>query len=102
MHIYKTTNLINGKIYIGQEKGNNINYLGSGKILKLSVKKYGSENFTFEILETLNNSSIKDLLKKETETIIEYNTLCPNGYNLKLENGFRHLTKELSVSISKG
>ena len=38
MHIYKTTNLINGKIYIGQEKGNNINYLGSGKILKLSVK----------------------------------------------------------------
>lgn len=39
--IYITTNLINGKKYIGQKKGYNDTYLGSGKILKLAIKKYG-------------------------------------------------------------
>lgn len=33
MHIYKTTNLINGKIYIGQEKHNKSSYKGSGVLL---------------------------------------------------------------------
>lgn len=36
--IYITTNLINGKKYIGQKKGYNDTYLGSGKILKLAIK----------------------------------------------------------------
>ena len=43
MQIYKTTNLVNGKVYVGQEKWNNPNYLGSGKILRLAIKKYGIE-----------------------------------------------------------
>ena len=51
MVIYKTTNLINGKIYVGQDTKNNPNYLGSGKILKFALKKYGIENFKKEILE---------------------------------------------------
>ena len=51
MFIYKTTNLINGKIYIGKYKGNRKNYLGSGVILKKAIKKYGIENFTREIIE---------------------------------------------------
>jgi group I intron endonuclease len=51
MIIYKTTNLINGKIYIGQDSKNNPKYLGSGKIIKLAIKKYGKENFKKEILE---------------------------------------------------
>ena len=41
MVIYKTTNLINGKIYIGKNKGNNNWYLGSGKLLIYAIKKYG-------------------------------------------------------------
>jgi hypothetical protein len=54
MIIYKTTNIVNGKIYIGQDKYDNPNYLGSGKILQLSFQKYGIENFRKEILENVN------------------------------------------------
>jgi hypothetical protein len=38
MIIYKTTNLLNGKIYIGQDRNNNKNYLGSGKLLKKAIR----------------------------------------------------------------
>lgn len=51
MIIYKTTNLINNKIYVGQDKNNCPIYLGSGKVLKQAIKKYGIENFKKEILE---------------------------------------------------
>ena len=53
-YIYKTTNLVENKIYVGQKKSNKFlgnKYLGSGKILKLAVKKYGEENFKVELLE---------------------------------------------------
>ena len=43
MIIYKTKNLVNNKIYIGQDKNNNPKYLGSGLILNRSIKKYGKE-----------------------------------------------------------
>jgi hypothetical protein len=39
--IYKTINLLNEKIYIGQDSKNNIKYLGSGKKLIRAIKKYG-------------------------------------------------------------
>lgn len=41
MQIYKTTNLINSKIYIGQDSKNNLSYLGSGKLIKQAINKYG-------------------------------------------------------------
>jgi len=45
--VYKTTNLINGKIYVGLHVTDNLedDYLGSGSQLKLAVKKYGKEKF---------------------------------------------------------
>lgn len=53
-YIYKTTNLINNKIYIGQKKSNeflNEKYLGSGKILRQAIDKEGKQNFKVELLE---------------------------------------------------
>ena len=52
MYIYKITNLVNGKIYVGKhtcEKIENL-YFGSGVAIKKAIKKYGKESFTKEVL----------------------------------------------------
>jgi group I intron endonuclease len=52
MYIYKTTNLINTKVYIGKsEKDFTIEYLGSGTLLSKAIEKYGRENFKVEVIE---------------------------------------------------
>ena len=63
--LYETTNLINNHKYIGVHETNNINdrYLGSGKLIKLAIKKYGRENFVREILKFFDNK--KDAYKFE-------------------------------------
>ena len=83
-YVYITTNNINGKQYVGVHKTRNLNdgYLGSGKILKRAVKKYGKENFTIEILEFYD--TFEEALKNEIILIKEYNTIRPNGYNIAL------------------
>ena len=52
-YIYKTTNLINNKIYIGkrQKQKFDAGYIGSGKKLKSAIKHYGKNNFKCEIIE---------------------------------------------------
>ena len=70
-YIYKTTNIINGKYYIGMHSTDNLKdgYVGIGKRLWYSIKKYGKENFKCEILEILpNRNSLKE---KEKEIINE-------------------------------
>lgn len=63
--LYKTTNLVNDKTYIGIHKTNNLDdgYLGSGFSLIKAVNKYGKENFKREILEFCN--SYDELLELE-------------------------------------
>lgn len=50
MIIYITTNLINGKKYIGKDERNSPTYLGSGKLLRSAISFYGKKNFIKEIL----------------------------------------------------
>lgn len=71
-YIYETTNLINGKKYIGQHKSNKFDtwYLGSGIVLKKAIKKYGKENFQTIIIEKIYTN--KDDLNKREVYWIEY------------------------------
>lgn len=81
--IYKTTNIITNEYYVGMHSTFNINddYMGSGYRLKRSIKKYGTENFRFEIIEWLNDR--ESLIKKEKEIVNEELLKDPLCLNLK-------------------
>jgi group I intron endonuclease len=83
--VYLTTNLENGKQYVGSHNGEETDdYLGSGRIFLKAINKYGAESFKREILEECipeNN------LILEEKYIKEYKTLIPNGYNVSPTGG---------------
>jgi len=80
--IYKTTNKINGKFYIGKHQTDNPNdgYYGSGKKLEAAIKKYGRENFIKEVLFIYDNEH--DMNNKEKEIITEDFVKDKNTYNV--------------------
>jgi hypothetical protein len=80
--IYKITNLLNSKIYIGKHKTADLNdeYFGSGKLIKLAIDKYGIENFSKEILHVF--SCEKEMNDKEKELVTEEMCARPDTYNL--------------------
>jgi group I intron endonuclease len=80
-YIYKTTNLINGRIYIGQKKAKIFcpTYYGSGTILNDALKKYGKENFKIEVLCWAKSKAELDSF--EIEQISKY-SLNENLYNI--------------------
>jgi len=70
--IYKTTCLINKKYYIGMHSTDNLEdgYMGSGKALIFSIKRYGKENHRVEILEIVEN---RELLGEREKAIVTLN-----------------------------
>lgn len=80
--IYKTTCLVNGKIYIGRHDGSeNDGYIGSGVKFTCAVKKYGKENFKREILRYCNSEH--ELSIWEYVFIKKFRAQDPNiGYNI--------------------
>lgn len=96
--LYKTINLINGKIYIGVHSTKNLNdgYLGSGKYLNIALNKYGKENFKLEILEYFNSK--KEMYLKETEIVNEEFVKREDTYNIKLGGygGFDYIRNHIN------
>ena len=90
---YKTTNLINGRYYLGMHSTNRIDdgYLGSGKRLYYELNKYGRDNFKFEILEQFD--SREELVQAEINLITEHDLKNPNCLNLK-QGGSGGFSKE--------
>ncbi len=104
-YIYKTTNLYNGKIYIGQHKADKFdeNYYGSGVRFLNVFNKYGADNFKCEMLEECQNE--QELNAREqfwiaklnaTDRAIGYN-LMSGGYKVR---GVQH-SNETKEKISK-
>lgn len=107
--IYKITNLINGKYYIGKHQTTILDdgYMGSGKILKRAITKYGIENFCKEILYVFDSE--EEMNSKEKELII----ISESTYNLHEggHGGFgyinsnnlavKHFTKDNAKEYSK-
>jgi group I intron endonuclease len=99
--IYKITNLVNGKFYIGKHKTSNINdsYMGSGKLLQRAIAKYGADNFVKEILHIFNCDD--DMNNKERELVTEEFCLRDDTYNLCIggNGGFSYINRTgLSVN----
>lgn len=85
-YIYMTTNLINGKKYIGQHKGKpNDSYLGSGTTISKAIKKYGKENFSKEILCFC--STREEANEKEKEYILKYDAVNNKEFYNNAEGG---------------
>lgn len=84
--IYKITNLINNKIYIGQtvepekrwwQHCNNAKNCRDEYPIHNAIRKYGKGNFLFEVIEWTEGYN-----EREIELIKQYNSISPNGYNV--------------------
>lgn len=77
--VYQITNTVNGKSYKGSHKTENKDdgYMGSGKLIRAAIKKYGIDAFKKDIL--FEASSSEEMFAKEKELVI----LGPQSYNLK-------------------
>ena len=99
-HIYKITNLINGKIYIGQTiqsiRDRWYRHVGNSKWLsqdennmaiKRAIRKYGKNNFSLELIETCRREDLND----KEKYWIQYYDSYTNGYNSTLggQGGFK-------------
>ena len=108
MVVYKITNLINNKIYIGQTISD-VKYRWwahckpskrNGQVISRAIQKYGKDNFTFEVIDSALN--IDELNNKETYWIEYYNSRDKEkGYNVAFGGGNRAMPEETKQKLSK-
>lgn len=102
-YVYKITNLVNGKVYIGQHRTDDMDdgYMGSGKLIVRAIEKYGMDAFSKEVLEFC--SSIDEANSVESRLIEEYgSTNLERGYNICPNAcGGNPLSDETKEKISK-
>ena len=104
-YIYKIRNRIDNKIYVGQtiqdvearwkdhlKKGSNCRYL------KSAINKYGMDNFEFKLVCITFDNQLDDM---EIKYIEQYNSLVPNGYNLRLGGNSGRHNSETKQKISE-
>lgn len=105
--IYKITNSVNNKIYIGQSVNIERRFAQhrydakhedrqNGKLLYKDIKKYGIDKFQFEIIEECSKD---ELNKREKHYIKVYNSNAPNGYNKTIGGVGSPCYKKLSTEI---
>jgi group I intron endonuclease len=98
-YIYKITNTVNNKCYIGVTTATNPNERWRNHksairanigcpFLQTAFKKHGEDAFKFEVLIICFD---EDVFKFENDYIVKYNSMIPNGYNAA-EGGIRRPT----------
>lgn len=104
--VYKTTNLINEIIYVGQHTQATSGfdgYLGSGILIKRAIKKYGRENFVRETLEYCTSANFDEreicwiAELSATNSLIGYNLTAGGG---GVRKGYKH-SEEFKQNMSK-
>jgi len=82
--IYKITNTVNNKIYIGKHKTEDINdnYMGSGLLIERAIEKYGVDHFTKDILFVYDNE--QDASDMEAKIVDSEFIKRADTYNIKL------------------
>lgn len=106
-YTYKITNNVNGKYYLGRRSFNNEmieadSYFGSSKILKRSIRKYGKDSFTKEILEIYD--TYEELVEAEKTLITADIVADPLCYNIALGGwgGYTYYEGRKSVLSEEG
>lgn len=101
--IYKTTNNVNNKIYIGKHSTFDIHdeYLGSGKLLTKAIKKYGINNFSKEILHICASADEAFIL--EAQIVNEEFVARTDTYNIKVGGfgGWDHVNSKVQVKFKE-
>lgn len=100
--LYQTTNLVNGKIYVGVHKladtSYSKRYLGSGDNMKKAIKKYGRKSFTRVTLAEFTSS--ENAYAAESEMVTEEFSKRLDTYNVSLGGrGGASLTTEMKAKI---
>jgi group I intron endonuclease len=105
MIIYKITNKINGKIYVGQTTRSihvrwkeHCKDKRACKALFLAIGKYGKENFEISVIEICHD--IEEMNEKESFYISSLNSLVPNGYNLRSGGLNSLMSNESKIKMS--